>query len=373
MKVLFLINHVVSIYNYRKELVDALLEQNAEVVISCPAADERLTYFEKKGVQLDISPLNRHSLNPFAELLVFRYYWRLIRRVKPDVVLLYTIKPNIYGGVLCRFLKVPYLITITGLGNAIAGGGLLQKLVMILYRLATKKASCLFFQNLSNQKFFLSRRAASAHYRLTAGSGVNLEEHALEPYPSEKDGIRLLYVGRIMRTKGIGELIAAARNIRKTDSRVHFQAIGFCEPDFAEELSHIEGRDEVQMFGHKNNVDDYIREAHAVILPSYHEGMANGLLEGAAKGRAILASDIPGCRESFTEGVSGFGFKPGDEGSLEAAVRKFLALTPEEREKMGLEGRKKMEHEFDRNAVVQAYMEEIAAAVKGDKTEEKQR
>nr|WP_236939095.1 glycosyltransferase [Evansella clarkii] len=162
-----------------------------------------------------------------------------------------------------------------------------------------------------------------------------------------------------MKDKGIEELIEAAINIKKTYSNVQFDAIGFCEDDYKQKANELEKLGVIRFHGVVNNVNQYINESHAVVLPSYHEGMANVLLEAASCGRPVLASNIAGCKETFDEGKSGIGFEVKDTKSLINSLSTFIDLPYTQKKKMGIEGRKKMEKEFDRQIVVEAYMEEI--------------
>ena len=311
---------------------------------------------------------NRHGTNPLAEMRMIRDYKKIIKRVSPDVVLTYTIKPNIYGGMACASLGVPYVANITGLGTAVENGGILQKITLTLYKIGLRKAQNVFFQNSSNLDFMLKHGIIKGAYDLLPGSGVNLERHYFEEYPKDNDSLTLLFIGRLMKDKGIEELIEASKVICHKHNNIKFVAIGDCEADYKERLNSIQTNCPIQFLGHQADVHSYIKNSHAVILPSYHEGMANVLLEAAAGGRPVLASDISGCRETFDEGVSGFGFKPRDVDSLCEAIEKFIALPYEKKAEMGRAGRRKMEREFDRKIVVDKYME-IINEIKGEKTD----
>ena len=251
---------------------------------------------------------------------------------------------------------MPYIANITGLGTAIESGGIVGKMLISLYKRALKKAECVFFQNESNMKFMEQQGIRAKRIKLLPGSGVNLSYHSCELYPEHGEEIQFLFVGRMMRDKGVVELLEAARIIHKQYPKVRFRLVGGCEEEFKEVLEQIEIADCVELCGQQKDVHSYMKQADAIILPSYHEGMANVLLEAAACGRPVLASDVPGCRETFEEGVSGYGFAAKDVNSLVQAIEHFLSLNQQERKEMGLAGRRKMEKEFDRNIVIDAYM-----------------
>ena len=187
------------------------------------------------------------------------------------------------------------------------------------------------------------------------GSGVNLEKHKFEPYP-EREKTHFLFVGRVMKERGILEYIEAAQRLHS--DRVFFDIMGYCDEDYQELLDDLEKEGVIRQIGFHTQVHRYLAAADAIVVASFHEGMSNALIEGAATGRPVIASDISGCKEAFEEGVTGFGFTPGKPEELIAAMERFLALSTEERAAMGRRGREKMEREFDRKLVTAAYMEE---------------
>lgn len=357
-RVLFLVNHEIVIYNFRLELVEKLLEFGIEVYISSPYG-ERIEELINIGCKYEKVILSRHGKNPVNELKLVRYYISLINRVRPDVICTYTIKPNIYGGFVAAHCGVPYIVNITGLGTAIEAGGLKSKVLIYLYKKAVRQAERVFFQNKSNKEFMERQGIKAKKIELLPGSGVNLKRHSYEKYPENDENCRFLFVGRLMQDKGVTELLDAAKKIQKRHSDVSFWLVGDCEIEYKKILDEMNVPENVTLFGSQRDVHSYMKQANAIILPSYHEGMANVLLEAAACGRPVLASDIPGCRETFEEGISGYGFKARDVESLVNAIEKFLSLDRQKWQKMGIAGRQKMEREFNRSIVVDAYMEII--------------
>ena len=366
-KVLFLVNHDVVIYNFRLELVERLLHDGHEVIISSPYG-ERIDDLVKLGCEYHEIDISRHGMNPMKEIRLINEYKRLIKDTRPDIVLTYTIKPNVYGGMACALLGIPCVANVTGLGTAIENGGFKCLIAVSMYKIGLSKVKRVFFQNTVNMSFFDAHEIAMGRHDLLPGSGVNLDRNPYEDYPRDTGRYVFLFVGRLMKDKGFEEFVYAAKYIKGKYSNVEFEAVGFCETDYEKELEKIDSEKYVTLFGQQKNVHEYIKKCHAVVLPSYHEGMANVLLEAAACGRPILASDIHGCRETFDEGISGFGFKPKDVDSLCEAIEKFIALPYEKKVEMGRAGRAKMEREFDRNIVVEKYME-IVNEIKGDKND----
>lgn len=351
-----------GLYKFRKELLEKFINQNNEVFIALPN-DEYVTKLKKLGCKFLETPLDRRGTNPFRDLKLLLHYIDLIKRIKPDVVLTYTIKPNVYGGIACRFTKTPYITNITGLGTSIENKGLIQKITLMLYKVGLKKASCVFFQNKTNQKFFIDNKIVKRNTRLIPGSGVNLEQHIFEEYPKDDEKIKFLFIGRIMKAKGIEELLQAAKIVKDKYPNVQFDLIGACEEDYNQQLDESTKLGIIKYYGQQEDVHSFIKKSHATILPSYHEGTANVLLESASSGRPILASRVPGCIETFDEDVSGFGFEVRSVDSLVQSIIKFINLPYEQKKAMGIAGRRKMENEFDRNIVINAYMDEINKTV----------
>jgi glycosyltransferase involved in cell wall biosynthesis len=358
MKILVLANFGMGLYNFRKELLEELIRQDNEVYISLPD-DNYVPKLKKIGCKFIDTHLERRGTNPFTDFKLLLDYIGIIKRIKPDVVLTYTIKPNVYGGIACAITKTPFITNITGLGTSVENKGLIQKITLMLYKLGLKKASCVFFQNQTNQKFFKDNRIVKSKARLIPGSGVNLEQYKFEEYPMRDEKVRFLFIGRIMKAKGIEELLEAVKLVKMNYPNVQFDLIGGTEENYNEKIDKLERQGIINYHGQQNNVHSFIKKSHATILPSYHEGLANVLLESASSGRPVLASRVPGCTETYEDGLTGFGFEAMNVDSLVKAIAKFIDLPYDQKKEMGISGRRKMENEFDRNIVVNAYLQEI--------------
>lgn len=363
MKILILANFGMGLYKFRKELIEELLVRNYKVYISLPNDNEYVPKLIEMGCKFIETNIDRRGTNPINDIKLFLQYKKIIKNIKPNVVLTYTIKPNIYGGLACRISKVPYLPNITGLGSAVENGGALQKFTLFLYKISLKNASCVFFQNKENKQYFIDKNIVVDNYRLIPGSGVNIQKFKFENYPKDDSQINFLFIGRIMKEKGINELLKAAEIVRDTNENVSFNLIGGLEEDFREYIKKLEKHKVINYYGQQNDVRPFIKKAHAIIHPSYHEGMANVLLEASSMGRPVIASSIPGCQEIFDEGVTGFGVEPKNVKSIVDAVNKFISLPHKSKVKMGMLARKKIEKEFDRNKVVTTYVKEIEKAI----------
>lgn len=358
-RILLLANNDVGLYRFRKDLIEALLNDGHEVCISLPYGDF-IQELEKLGCKFIDTPIDRRGMNPIRDFGLFRKYLKLIKNQKPDLVITYTIKPNIYGGIACRMSKVPYAVNITGLGSAIENGGLLKKFVLALYKPVLKKAKVIFFENSGNRDTLAAEGIVPAGKDVVLnGAGVNLDDYPSQPYPAPEP-INFLFVGRVMHEKGVDELFeAAGRMKQKFKDSVAFHIVGSFEESYKAIMDELEAAGTVKYHGYQSDMKSFYAMAHCVVLPSYHEGMSNVLLEAAASGRPLITSDIPGCREAVEDGVSGFLCQAKDADSLYTAMERFVGLSYEERAGMGACGRKLMAERFDKRIVVSKTVEII--------------
>ena len=337
----------------------AFVDRGDEVVISAPY-DEKAPEVEKLGCKIIDTQFNRQGTNPIDDFKQMWRYCKLIKQIKPEVVLTYTIKPNLYGGMACTLCGVPQVANITGLGAAVEYPGLMQKFTIFLYKIGMRKTSLTFFQNTDNMSFCQEHGMIKGPVKLIPGSGVNLQYHAKQPYPAETEPIRFLFMGRIRREKGIEEFLAAAERITKTHDNVEFHVVGGCEGDYEGRLLDMQSKGIVTYHGLQTDVRPFIAMSACTLHPSFYpEGMSNVLLESCATGRPIMTTMRAGCREIVEDGRNGFLVKQQDAEDLIAKVEKFLALPYAERKAMGDAAREKVEREFDRQIVVKAYLEAI--------------
>ncbi len=359
--VLFLVNHDVVIYNFRLELVERLIADGHEVHISSPYG-ERIDDLVKLGAIYHEIKIARHGTNPVTDSVLIWNYIKLLKQVKPDIVFSYTIKPNIYGGLACRLMNVPQVANVTGLGTAVENPGLTQKITLALYRFAFKKIQRIFFQNTENRQFFIDHNLYTDRHGLLPGSGVNLERFAPLPYPDETDGIHFVFISRIMREKGIEQYLDAVSSLRakRSNPPLYFHICGFCEAEYQGKLDEYAKNGIVVYHGMVRNVREILAKTHCTIHPSFYpEGISNVLLESCASARPIITTDRSGCKEVVDDGVNGYVVKQRDSEDLIQKIEKFLALTHEQKMQMGFAGRAKVEREFDRQVVVDAYLKEM--------------
>ena len=358
MKVLVLTNNFLGLHSFRKEVMKAIRDAEHEVIISAPF-DEKKAHFEEIGCELIDTQFNRKGTNPIKDLGLMMRYRKLIKQIEPDVVLSYTIKPNLYGGVACQLCGVPQIVNVTGLGTAVENPGWLQKLTIFLYKVGLRKAKTVFFQNIANMLFCEKHGMVKGNRQLIPGSGVNLDFHSLQNYPA--DGItKFIFISRLLKEKGIEEYFGAAQRIKEHYPNTEFHVVGPCEDAYEEQLKQLENNGIVIYHGLQADVRPFIGEAHCTIHPSYYpEGMSNVLLESCAAGRPIITTNRPGCGEIVEDGKTGFLVNAKDVDDLVSVIERFIALPYQQKIQMGINARNKMELEFDRQLVVEAYLKEI--------------
>lgn len=357
-RILILVNHDVVIYNFRLELVERLLNEDYEVYISSPYG-ERIDDLVSLGCKYIEADINRHGLNIIQELKLLRYYKKIVKKIDPDVILTYTIKPNIYGAIAGRAFNKPVLANITGLGTAVENGGLMQRVSIALYKYAFRDITKVYFQNRENQQFFIDNNLAIGKHELLPGSGVNLQHFSVLEYP-DNNTIEFVFISRIMKEKGINQYLEAARHIRKKYPETRFHVLGFCEEDYEVELNKLHEEGIILYHGMQRDVRKFLKDSHCTIHPTYYpEGMSNVLLESAASGRPIITTNRSGCKEIVDQGVNGYVVEQKNSRDLIEKIEQFLSLSHHGKKEMGLSGRRKVEKEFNRDIVVDSYLQQI--------------
>lgn len=356
MRILILANNDVGLYRFRKELISELLKTN-EVYISLPYGKFVDKLIDMGCIFINTS-IDRRGVNPLKDYKLIRHYKKICREIKPDYAITYTIKPNIYGGIAFRKNKINYAINVTGLGTAFQKKGILNSLVVFLYKKALKSAKVVFFENCGNKKLFEKRNIINSKQGcLLNGAGVNLSTFSLLDYPENDDMNKFLFVGRVMKEKGINELFEAAKKLFDEGIRFHLDVVGGYEENYKSRIEEYEKDGWLSYHGFQDDVRPFIEKCHCFVLPSWHEGMANTNLECAASGRPIITSNIFGCKEAVVDGVSGILIKEKNSDDLYKAMKDFCRLDYNKKVQMGIEGRKHMECFFDKSKVVKKTIE----------------
>jgi len=352
-RILILSDDSFSLRQFRRELISTMRVSDMDVILGTPAGEDAAA-LEALGCRLiDIRTENyRRNRDLTAK------YRQILKDEKPDMVVTYGRRPNICGGMSCRKEQIPHCANVQNLGD-LAGRTLQGLFARQAYRTALKKAKVVFFENASSAAFFTEKRIIrEAQQVILPGAGVNLRSYPLQPYP-ENDPVRFLYLGRMKKEKGTDELLDAIKMLYDDCYEVRLDLVGEADSAYDAQLAPLRELGIVVVHGFREDPRPYYAACDCVVMPSHSEGMSNVLLEASAMGRPVIGSYIPGCREAVDEGRTGFTFRTQDKYALFEAMRRIAVMPRDQREEMGLAGRRRMEELFDKQIVVEDTMNAI--------------
>lgn len=358
-KVLFLANHFITLYSFRKELIKKLCEEGHEVVLSIPdGIDNKI--FEEMGCRIIPTNIDRRGVNPINDLKLIKQYRKIITEVNPDIIFSYTIKPNIYGTLVSNQLKYRQISNITGTGATFLKKNFVNRIAKVLYKTSVKKSYKVFFQNTGDKDYFIQQHMIRDNWEILPGSGCNIEEHQYIEMPIDEI-VNFIFIGRVMELKGVDQYLECAKRIHKKYPNTKFYIAGWNEEEkYKTIIDKYEKAGYVEYIGFRKDINDWIAKCHCTILPSHGgEGVPNVLLESAATGRVCIGSKINGTMDVIDDGKTGFLFNTGSADDLSEKVEQFINLSFKEKKAMGLAGREKVEKEFDRQIVIQKYLNEV--------------
>lgn len=357
-KILFLSNHFLTLYAFRKELIKILVEDGYEVYLSLPENSDN-KYFEDLGCKIILTEIDRRGMNPLNDLKLLLFYKKMIPKVNPDIIFSYTIKPNIYGALACN-RKYKQVCNITGTGATFLKKNTVNMICTFLYKISVKKCYKVFFQNIGDRDYFIKHSMITGNYDILPGSGCNLDEHPYVPMTGETT-VRFIFIGRLMKLKGIDEYLGCAKLIKSKYSNIEFLIAGWNEEKRYKNLvADYQKCGYVNYIGFRKDINNWIAYCNCIVLPSHGgEGIPNVLLESASIGRACIASKVNGSINVIDDGKTGYLFNTGDTADLVKQVEKFIHLTAEEKTQMGKAARRKIESEYDRRIVIKKYIDEL--------------
>lgn len=337
------------LYQFRKELLLTLRQQH-DVILVMPFVGHE-DDFKALGFRCIEAKVDRRGMNPLNDLRLFNTYRKILHQEKPDMVLTYSIKPNIYAGFLCGLMNIPFCANVQGLGTAFEKKGL-ATFVSFLYRIAFAHVQTVFFENAADATLFYKKGILSpSKVVVLRGAGINLVDYAYCPYPCHHP-FRFLFLGRVMKEKGIDELFYAILKLHQDGEDVILDLVGFFEESYKEQVQTLEKQGLVQYHGFQQDPRPFYEACDCLVLPSYHEGMSNVLLEASAIGRPIITSNIPGCKEAVDPEITGLLCEVKNAQSLYLSMKQMLTFSVERREAMGKAARVKMKAEFEKFKVV---------------------
>ena len=351
-----------NLYNFRLSLMNAMRDAGFEVIAIAPY-DNYSQKIIDAGFEFHDIKMNAQGINPLQDLRTTYQFYKLFKKISPDVLCQYTIKPNIYGSLMASILNIKMINNIAGLGTLFIKDTFITKIAKLLYKVSQSNADRVFFQNRDDFNFFVDKGIVNPlRCDVLPGSGVDTNRF-IPHYKVESQKIRFLLIARMIWEKGIGEYVNAAREIKKTYPHVEFCLLGFLDVEnpgaiTKKEMDEWVNEGVINYLGVSDRVDEVIKSADCVVLPSYYrEGTPKTLLESGSAGKPIITTDNVGCRDVVDDGINGYICEPRSWKDLAVKIEKFLALTHEERLEMGKRSREKIVREFDEKIVIDKYLE----------------
>jgi len=362
-------NSAWNIFNFRRDLIASLRQIGYRIVALAPD-DGYGARLAELGTEFVPVSMDRSGVSPLGDLRLLARYHSLLARIRPDVFLGYTIKPNIYGSIAAHVRGIPVINNVSGLGTAFMRPGLLAVIAASLYKRSFGRSRTVFFQNGDDRRLFLEKGIVRPEQaRLLPGSGIDLRSFVPPASDASRGaGLSFLFVGRLLWDKGLREFVEAARIVRADRPEIVFRILGFLDPNnrtavSAAELQSWVDDGVIEYLGASDDVRPYVAAADCIVLPSYREGLPRTLLEGAAMARPLIATDVPGCREVVEDGINGYLCEVRNALSLAHVMLKLIGLPPDKRDEMGQSGRRKVEAQFDQAIVIDSYLRAIEEAL----------
>lgn len=364
-KIAIVINTSWNVINFRSGLLRALQGQGNKIVVVAPK-DEFSKQFNDMGFEYHDITMNAKGTHPIEDLKLTMSLYKLYKKIKPDVILHYTIKPNVYGTIAASLLKIPTINNIAGLGTLFVKENIVTLIAKKLYKYSQARASHIFFQNKDDKELFLNEDLLKEEQcSVLPGSGIDTTKY-LPRKKEKKDKVFFLLIARMLWEKGLGEYVEAAREIKKRHSHCEFQLLGFLDVENRSAISRDQMTEWVEngfvnYLGVTDDVPSYIAQADCIVLPSfYREGTPRTLLESASMAKPIITTDNVGCRDVVDDGVNGYICQPRSAEDLASKIEMFLELNDEAINTMGQKSREKMIKEYDEKIVIKKYMDAIS-------------
>ena len=354
-----------NIYNFRMSLIRALISEGHEVHTIAPK-DDFTPLLEAEGCRHHNVRMDSRGANPIKDSALIAELFFIYRNIRPEIILQYTIKPNIYGTLAAAMLKIPVINNVCGLGTVFLKDNLVSAIAIWLYRISFRFAHKVFFQNPEDLKLFVNKKMVRPEaVDLVPGSGIDLNRFQIMPF-KRNETFTFLLISRLITDKGILDYIEAVKSLKKEGFQARFQILGAIDPEHKRGIkvdlirqwteNHV-----IEYLGTTVDVRKYIQRADCVVLPSYREGTPRTLLEAASSGKPIIATDVPGCSHVVVDQYNGFLCRMKDSSDLAAKMRQLSVCKDEELAQLGRNGRLKMEAEYDENLVINKYLRALEA------------
>lgn len=363
MKIAIVLNTSWNIYNFRMNFIRALLAEGHEVHTIAPT-DEFTKYLTEAGCIHHKLRMDSRGANPIKDSALILELFLIYRAVKPDIILHYTIKPNVYGTIAAALLRIPVVNNVCGLGTVFLKDNLVSTIAVLLYKISFRFAAKVFFQNPDDLDLFLKKRlVAPGQADLLPGSGIDLQKFTPTAF-KRNPKFTFLLISRLITDKGILEYIEAVRKLKHEGLDARFQILGAMDPQHKRGIK-MEVVDEwirtgtVEYMGTTTDVRQFIHQADCIVLPSYREGTPRTLLEAASSSKPIIATDVPGCNHVVTDNYNGLLCKLRDAEDLAEKMKLMATLNDEKLMLFGKNGRAKVEAEYDESFVIRKYLKTL--------------
>lgn len=365
MKIAIVLNTSWNIYNFRMGLINSILENGHDITAIAPR-DEYTPHLVEAGCSYEEVTMDSRGANAIKDFGLIIELLGIYRRIKPDVILHYTIKPNIYGTLAASILRIPAVNNVCGLGTAFLNKGLVSKIAIGMYKLAFKFPKLIYFQNDDDKRFFEENNIIKNNAtQVLPGSGINLSHFKPAPEVANKK-FTFLLISRLIHDKGIIEYIDAVRYLKEKGIDANFQILGNKDTEHRRGISEdiinswIESN-VVEYLGSTDDVRPFINKADCVVLPSYREGTPKSLLEAASSAKPIVATNVAGCTNIVQDNVNGLLCNVKDVKDLADKLEAMTNMPKSRLEKMGKESRKIVEERFDEQIVIKSYLNTISS------------
>ncbi|WP_026391636.1 glycosyltransferase family 4 protein [Haploplasma modicum] len=358
-KVLMIYNSDDFAYRFTLEIIEEIIKNGNILEIILPL-DSRNNYFIDLPVKIYYSPIQRRGKNIFNDLKLLNSYKKIIKESRPDVIFSFTIKPNIYGSIVANKFNIPIISRVSGLGTSFQKKGLLFLITKFLYRKSFKNNKHVFFENSTNSILFNKEILKLNSYSVLPGSGVNITNFKPVEYPENNMPIKFLFLGRIMKDKGFEEYIYSAQKLKtKFRDNIEFHVAGDIESYYINIVEELQKNNIIKFFGFVTNPEKLINESHCIVLPSYHEGLSNVMLEAQALERPVIGTNVAGIKETFIANETGILCEVKDEEDLCDKIEFFYLMDYNDKKIMGQKGRVFVSSNFSRKIVVDEYIKQI--------------
>ncbi|MDA8893585.1 glycosyltransferase family 4 protein [Flavobacteriaceae bacterium] len=362
-KILINVNSSWNVFNFRLGLIKFLQSEGYEVIALAPK-DEYVNYLESAGVKCFNISLNQKGVNPITDFILFLKYLRMFNKIKPNLILSYTIKPNIYGNFAASILKIPTINNISGLGTLFIKTNFISSIGKILYKLSLKSSKHVFFQNNTDLKLFIkSRLIKSYNCSVIPGSGVKTS--VFKQNKKTNKGEKFLFVGRLIGDKGVFEYLESARQVLIEYPNLEFFLAGELGYNNNTAITktqldnYTNCNSQIKYLGKVDDMVSLLKSIDIMVLPSYREGLSKSLIEASSMSLPIITTDVPGCIDVVENDYNGLICKVKSIKSLKNSIKKIIELSAEKRNEMGINGRKIAITKFDEKIIVQYYLKVI--------------